>query len=465
MPSREMGTSAPVKMMDMDLEGRWFVYCQARQDTNGDGKISFHYEIEGQIDGDDLSEYLVVGAGAEEPIDQEIDRSPSGRWIVIKKDNAVFLLDVVNGTRTPLRATLRHTYLRGVRGPALDDRVLLYEDGDRLFVRILETGEERELHPPAGLIWKAWLEGDTIVVGTIPADTDGDGYVDGDAELGGRVADGYTCSGWGEGGLGGLDADLQGADALFTIPQDSDRVMTSIASEMAGDLRDAPGFVHAYGSDRLFRRDDASLVIERDGRAQKLLASSRCQGQVEAVGQGPSYVVICRDGSVELDTPGARYPTPIRGKLPGVDAFPARPPYPRLLEIYDSERGNTYLDTKTKRVLTFGTGIDVTAGPAGTYVASWTYGPAHHAVWHDVDSGDEKLLPVDLKPIDLWLWPHNASSGYVQPSILVDWATGEVVRRFDGLARVVTDAGILEVSRQPVIDLSPEWGPLRWRSF
>src|SRR5689334_22606331 len=100
------GTAAPYTLVAVPPSGTWAVMCQARIDTNGDGKIEAYYELHGELAGDDMTAFLVDGDGRETPIDNVLARDPTGRYLVVELAKAPVLIDTTTWARTPLVGAL-----------------------------------------------------------------------------------------------------------------------------------------------------------------------------------------------------------------------------------------------------------------------------------------------------------------------------------------------------------------------
>src|SRR5689334_16898306 len=79
--SGPIGTDGAIVIEASDPDGRWVVACQARTDTNGDGKVEVNIGLHGDTFGDAMTPYLVVGTGAGEAIDAFVDQSSDGAWL------------------------------------------------------------------------------------------------------------------------------------------------------------------------------------------------------------------------------------------------------------------------------------------------------------------------------------------------------------------------------------------------
>ncbi len=98
-----IGTAHPIIVEATSADGRWAAVCQARTDTNGDGKIEVsicgHH---GEPCGDRLRMYLSYGDRAEEEIDNYAAADPTGRYVVVVRKLRLSLVDSLSGTWTPL---------------------------------------------------------------------------------------------------------------------------------------------------------------------------------------------------------------------------------------------------------------------------------------------------------------------------------------------------------------------------
>ncbi|HET9929768.1 MAG TPA: hypothetical protein VFQ35_03740, partial [Polyangiaceae bacterium] len=85
-------------------DARWVTVCQARNDTNGDGRVSTTVSERGEWLGDRMQRYLELATGAEQAIEDLLLSSPDGRWLVLRLDGHVELYDTLTGARRDLSA-------------------------------------------------------------------------------------------------------------------------------------------------------------------------------------------------------------------------------------------------------------------------------------------------------------------------------------------------------------------------
>jgi hypothetical protein len=69
--------------------------CQAREDTDRDGKLAVRYGPRGELEGDAMRSYFVLGAGPGEAIDGLAAYDPTGRYVVVVVDGKLWLIDAV----------------------------------------------------------------------------------------------------------------------------------------------------------------------------------------------------------------------------------------------------------------------------------------------------------------------------------------------------------------------------------
>jgi hypothetical protein len=153
-----IGTAAPTLVQAVAPDGRWVVLCQARLDTNGDGKLEVDIGPHGDPYGDALAPYLVVGEGDGVPIDAFLDADPTGRYLAIVVHGGPVLYDTQTGAETALSSE------RSPMEFSVDGTRLLFSrliGGSRtLVVRTLATGDERQYDiKPGELVAASFFSG------------------------------------------------------------------------------------------------------------------------------------------------------------------------------------------------------------------------------------------------------------------------------------------------------------------
>lgn len=200
-----LGTAHPTVIPMADPQGRWAVLCQARADTDGDGRIHVDRGYHGGLRADQMRPYLVVGGGPGVEIDQPVAHSANGRWLAYLRDGRLFLWDATEGTNTDLSAlgadTSDDRYPHAPHRAAHfspDNAHVLYirrsGEQSRIVVRSLPEGVERELDPGAGTVVRAVFLSGWIRVDLLTGDTNGDGRIEVPHPLT-SVPQRYRCSG------------------------------------------------------------------------------------------------------------------------------------------------------------------------------------------------------------------------------------------------------------------------------
>ncbi len=182
-----IGTPHPFVFQAAASDGRWVVACQAREDTNGDGKLEVLYNLHGGTRGDALLPYLFLEPGEGERLDDFLTSDPTGRYLVVVRGGSLRLLDTHTGQDTELAApgTFPDSTAPGSALPvsfSLDGRRLLLVSGEpeqRTHATLihLEDGRRQEVPHGPGELGEASLfpEGDWAMFGVLTEDTDGDG--------------------------------------------------------------------------------------------------------------------------------------------------------------------------------------------------------------------------------------------------------------------------------------------------
>jgi hypothetical protein len=210
MPSgATVGTAHPILTERWARDGSWIAICQARHDTDGDGKIELHLGYHGDIYGDALTPYLVRHDGEGEPIDALVS-AQRDRWVAAMRGGKLALFDAQRGTWTELPADVRDDGVpvgphRAASVASAGDRMVYFKDDTTMIVRELSTGAEKAVVVPGVRLWRVEVEplGGWAKVLVIAKDTDGDGtlaWPSLQTSLSGRGCRGpvmsYSTGGW-----------------------------------------------------------------------------------------------------------------------------------------------------------------------------------------------------------------------------------------------------------------------------
>jgi hypothetical protein len=95
---------APTFVQAVAPDGRWAVVCQARADTDGDGRLDVQVDLHGGTRGDRLDPYLVYGSGPGEQLDDFLGSDRTGRYIAALRHRRLYVDDTVNRRSLDLTA-------------------------------------------------------------------------------------------------------------------------------------------------------------------------------------------------------------------------------------------------------------------------------------------------------------------------------------------------------------------------
>lgn len=186
-PDAEYGTPHPFVTQVVSPNGRWFMACQARADTNHDGHISVQFDARGGNEGDTLRPYLFLEPGPGIAIDELLDWDRSGRHVVFVREGTLRLLDSSSGQEQVLSPGPFVTNL----SPRPLSRASFSRDGSRLLylrpqdgklvavLRDMARGTERVVDTGEGQVGQVILDdaGRWAVVHVMTEDTDKDGQL------------------------------------------------------------------------------------------------------------------------------------------------------------------------------------------------------------------------------------------------------------------------------------------------
>jgi hypothetical protein len=278
-----IGTSDPTLLLGAARDGSWVAICQARADTNHDGRIAFHFGLHGDVYGDALSAYLVLGAGPGKPIDRFLGNDPSGRWVAYARGQRRWLLDTITGSEVALDsspALVPPPLLR----PQFDSTgaTLLYLTGDeshpKAVLRRLSDGHESDLDSGPGILWRATFspDGKHVVMRVVDQDTNGDGRL--------RAPVNYTDRSSNPCGVAAVSLSTTNA---------TDEPSWRVARVSDGVACDVRNFEGTFG-DAILRRTDSGSLVSEDGDSTRELLPASCGVHVlKADGRDDTVVVAC----------------------------------------------------------------------------------------------------------------------------------------------------------------------------
>jgi hypothetical protein len=458
-PGGAIGTAHPFTAVTASATASWVSFCQARKDTDGDGRIEVSFGHHGDPLGDDVAPYLVIGDGEGQAIDAFVGADAGGRWVAVVRERKLVLVDSWSRKESVLAgadASDDPNPLGPHRAASFDGagRRVAYLRGGKLRVRELQSGNEQLLDPGSGLVWRFWIDedGERVWLQMVTRDTDGDGKLalpQAQTSLSAR-----HCRGpWASYGVYGWKGD--------------EPVVRMVAVQKGAVARDVEGALGTLAGKVVRRRADKAIVAEGDG-GEVVVAPASCDAEVIHTAKGRLYYV-CRatakrngngfdEGPLMVHEGGASRPTGIDVETDGSDEWRARD---------DLLYGGRTLNAATGTIGTLPSGPPHAV--AGDHVL---YTPEGHARVEDLASGSGTSLGIDLRGYDdehqgvLTAMPLRAGSR----TAVIDVAAIGVVGIVDGAPPLaLANDGHVLVSEAAEADRESmgrpaQVGPLRWRA-
>ncbi len=466
-----LGTADPTLLLAAASDASWAAVCQARADTDRDGRIALRAGATGALLGDRARPYFVAGIGPGTPIDELLAFAPRGRYAAVRRGGRLLLMDASTGAETELASGTADLAADGLpfrqhRSVAFDraGAHLLYvrrgPTHSEVVVRDLPSGGEHALDAgPGEVVRAAFADGTSwVLVHAVAEDTDGNGRLE-----------------WPTARLSANDAQCATANSRFpvSLPR-GDVPRTRLAPANGTRFEEAPGFVAILGDGFVLRERSERLVWRaaaeagegdagaRSGAREIELAPAACAARIVYVDAARETLVV------GCSSAGARWPLRLvaRGYAAelGIDLAPTerlRPceATPRLLALYPGQ--DTVLLDLERRVL-----VPLAAGDLVlcTHGKSALLQRARELWTFDVESNVRAFLAGNLaaQP-DVLL---SSPAVYVTPWV-VDVRQGKVLGRFDAarppLALAHSGRLLVWSSANPQANGADlPLGPLRW---
>jgi hypothetical protein len=451
----DWGTPHPVLLAAADPERRWLALCQAREDSDGDGAITVTVGMQGELGGDALRGYFVLGGGPGEPIDSFAGADPTGRHVALVQNGRLWLLDVVTGDRHDLssqgadprddaRAFLPH---RAVAFSA-DSRHMLYFRGpparQEVVLRTLGTNTETAIPPGEGLVWRASFEGSGALVRlhVVTEDTNRNGKLD-----------------WPAPELAGQRMRCPASITRFPVREHpGDRPLVRLVPVAGGTPLDGPHHVVSVHGAHVERHPDSALVWRLPDGTLRPLAPGRCESRLLHADYTRSFVIVtCRDpktGRHRLSVRGIGLEQPLDLELiaPAADFWLEGSP--RLVPLHAGRNAALFdAETRTVALLTPGDRIIATHAGRALFVRRdelWVWAPEQ----------GEQPLQAKMDPFGRVLRTDPMVAAL--PS-LVDLATSSLVGHVGEDALAISRDGAALVPLGGSLEVThPPSGPLRW---
>lgn len=349
------GTAHPIALGAFAPDGRWAVVCQARADTNADGRVAVDVGPRGELAGDRLDAYLVTDGGPGEAIDELLASDPAGRFVAFVRAGRPMVLDSDSHKSIDLTddgVDLRRdgASYRPHRSFSFHGSRLLYltrKNGKPLGVlRDLASGTTRTIDPGPGEVFRVELTSAGPAFHVVAEDGNQDGRLRPPSPL--------------------KDAPMPACQApvpsFAAWPEPEDRPSVNLALGDATAAHPAPGFVFALGDGYVAREPGNRLVLVR-GTTRGELARAQCGARVLHADAARQVLVIACTAArgrspVELVGVGYRLDLAISVEPRSVDH--GAPQDSRLVALYPGA-GTVLLDLDRRELHTLEPGDAILA--------------------------------------------------------------------------------------------------------
>lgn len=433
-------------------DGSWVLFCEAPADTNGDGRIEVSVGPRGELTGDDLRRRFLALPELDRSIDDLLVTSEDGRRSLVSHDGGLFLVE--RGSERPIH--LPGADLRSEPGTRRAHRTLAIV-GDELFyirsakqrselvVRSLASGRERVEYSGTDRVLSMHVheQGKLVVLRVAGADTNGNGRFEGPFTPSNKPR---PCPS----PIPTHRANRRNGDALSAV----------IVTRPNGTWRRVDDLVMPFGTGLIRRRQDGSLLVERNGRSS-VLGDSTCAGRVLFPDPSRDQLLLgCRmpknrvRQTVELVRGTQRLPLGIDLAAYALDEPPAPPQ--RALPLYPGS-DSALFDLEERKLIALRPG-DTVLHVVGTRAL---VRGGRSLRFFTLEGGDEAPLPEQLDPYGGVLVQGDLL--YVSP-LVIDVGKGKVLGRVPGPALALTRSGAVLLPASPASAESLARGPLRWQS-
>ena len=442
------GGDGPLLLERADANAHWLAVCRA-------GSAAVH-AARGERHVDALERVLLTPQ-EELGIDGLLTSDATGRFALVMQRGALVLRD--NHARSMLDlsalgadARLSAESFAELRTASFDasSEHLLYvrsgQQGQRVVIRALSDGSERELDPGPGVIWRARFDvgGVFAVLEMLTNDSNKNGRADFPAPL--LIAP-RACS--------------PNPARFHTWAERGDRPETVLLPLDGGAPIHEPDLLMPVRDALLLRDGAGALLLQRAGK-KRLLEPAGCKGRiVHADALRELFVVGCvqkkRTGRVSLELVTRTERKPLDIELASVELDRPVGDSARLVPLYPG-LDSALFDAERREVLPLQTGDVVVMARAGRALVR--RGKA--LLVYDVDTHSEEPLlgTVDRFPDVLVAAPF----AFVSPLLVdLDHATSVVVDLPRPLA--LSNTGQLLVAATPADGATLARGPLRWVSL
>lgn len=452
-----LGTADPLIVEAAADDGSWVAVCQARADTDGNGRIEVTLNARGELGGDALGSFLVTGEGPGTSIDQVLAVAPGGQWLVVQRAGRALLLAPAGAVEIDLSA--RQVDLRSDAATYRDHRAFAFDPSGQRFaylrgappnleVVLLELGSGREQVLAAGApeVWRLAFDptGRWLLLHVVAADTNGNGRLEWPVPA--AEFRRWRC---------------QGPLPRFAAFRDyGDRTELRVAQVPSGPVQAVPELVTACGDELVLRDAQNHLLSVRD-RDRHLLANAECGARlIDADCTRGAWLAACTNTKDRRQQLALLYD----GRREMLDLTLA----PSLLdhvpepgtEVVPLLAGTTpvFIDFVRKRAHV----LEEAELPLGATAEYGLVRRGQALTLLQLESGERRVLPVKAAPLGDVL--RTGSVMVVAPAI-VDLKRGELLGTVERRPLALTGDGHVLVAEGRDPDVGAlALGPLRWRA-
>lgn len=453
------GTAHPLIVEAVSATGSWVVACQARSDTDGDGRVDVRAGQHGGPFGDAVTPYLLLGPGPGEALDAFVAAAPGGQHVAYLQHGRLWLRDVAKpgaedltalgaDSRDHEDALLPHRALAFDREGTRAAWFRLTKDGaSQIVIRTLGSGAEAVVDPGAGLPVFLRFEGagDWLRIVVVP--TRADGSTPTKLPRQATSLDPRRC---------------RAQPMSYSVFGRAGACEMRYARATGGAASARPDVVGVVGSMLLRRRDDGALL--RSGGpddSETVVTAPEDRALLDAICLDP-HAALVRDsqgaqaGRLRIVTEHDVIDVPLRG----VATAPEEPRWsPRLWKVAGADGGVRHLlDLATARAYGF---KDVVAQRDRVLlIVNHTHRELRIG---DLDAAGQVIVLGDLTDEELEeaAHPHVARGMVATLGRIVDLERGVVLGTYEGSALAVSPTGqvLLPADRG---ERGVVRGPLRW---
>lgn len=457
-----LGTADPYTVDMAAKDGRFIVLCQAREDTNQDGRIEVSLGYHGDTYGDLLLPYFIRDHGPGERFDELIAVGAHERQLLVVARPDLLLIDTQAGRSVALpNADVDN---RPLRARVLDPRPSAFgvfgsrgkkaayeKRGDSIKIGIRDLLAHTEIDIDAGPGELGHMSFDTseqwLTVLTAPADTDKNGRIE--------FPENRTTL---------APEACRGPVMSFSVgPARGDDVKAQLVHIESGKvLETPPGWIGTLGDSMLIRAPDQSLVSMSVDGTKKTIVSPECAGTLLWAHEEPlRLMAVCKDNTLQWITPENTSTTPKTLRRMQKPPTRDRLRWERgpLVYLRDGEI-EFFVDVSS------GTGMVVELKPGARVLAHFEKQILaivdQHFVWLDLQSGEIRELPMADADQDTWVERQSGPAVAVKNRV-IDLAQGRIIGRYEPPLLGLDSRGrILQAANVYVSGGKLGRGPLWW---